>query len=60
MRAIERLVLRLRGFDPNELEGEWKRMDEAKAKRDAERANQEVEARRRYVETRMRRGYRWQ
>ncbi len=56
MRVIERLVLRLRGLDPEVLEREWKRMDEAKAKRDVEREERETEARRRYVEARMRRG----
>ncbi|MDP9475234.1 MAG: hypothetical protein M3R38_05990 [Actinomycetota bacterium] len=59
MRGIERIVLRLRGLDPEVLEGEWKRMDEAKAKREAERENQDAEARRRYVDMRMRRGDQW-
>lgn len=45
---VEHLVLRIRGLDPNELEREWRQMDEAKARR--EKAEAEAEARARRIE----------
>lgn len=57
-RALERFAMRLRGIDIEEMEREWHRMDEAKERREAERAQNETDARRRYVEARMHRGSR--
>jgi hypothetical protein len=54
VRTIRRTILRIQGIDPEELDGELRRMDEAKRKRDAEKEQAEREARRRLVETRMR------
>ncbi len=58
-RPLKYLALRLQGVDPDELERELREMDEAKAKRQAEREEVEREARRRYVDMRMRRGDQW-
>jgi hypothetical protein len=54
-RAVERLVLKLRGIDLNEMEREWREMDEAKRRREAERERAEAAARRRYVDMRIQR-----
>ncbi len=54
-RAVERLVLKLRGIDLNEMEREWREMDEAKRRREAERKRAEAAARRRYVDMRIQR-----
>jgi hypothetical protein len=43
MRLLERISLRLRGVDPDELEEELRRMDEAKEKRQEERRHIEEE-----------------
>ncbi len=59
MRVLDRLRLRLRGIDPDELERELREMDEAKVEREAQREEVEREARRRYVDMRMRRGDQW-
>ncbi len=59
MRPLKYLALRLQGVDPDELERELREMDEAKARRDADRRRLEGEARRRYVDMRMRRGDQW-
>lgn len=49
-RALEKLVLKVRGVDLEELEEEWKALDEAKAKREAERERARQEAVRREYE----------
>jgi hypothetical protein len=59
MRILDRMRLRLRGIDPDELEDELREMDEAKARREAERERTDRDARRRYVDMRMRRGEEW-
>lgn len=51
-RALEKLVLKVRGVDLEELEEEWKALDEAKAKREAERERARQEA--------VRREYEWE
>ena len=47
-------MLRFQGIDPVEFGEELKRMDEAKKQRDRERQEVEREARRRYLQARMR------
>lgn len=48
-------MLRIQGIDPDEFGEELRRMDEAKEQRDRERREAEMEARRRYLQARMRR-----
>ena len=45
MKAIERLRLRLRGVDPDELEGELMEMDAAKEARERRKREAEEQAR---------------
>jgi hypothetical protein len=59
MKHLDRMRLRLRGIDPDELESELREMDEAKRWREEERERVEREARRRYVDMRMRKGQGW-
>ena len=55
LQRFRNTMLRIQGVDPGEFEEELRRMDEAKAQRDRERREAEVEARRRYLQARMRR-----
>ncbi len=56
IRSIERIALKLRGLDLDELEREWREMDEAREKRQRETEAVKNKARREYAKIRMNRG----
>ena len=56
MLTARRVLLRMQGIDPDELEEELERMDSAKRMREAEKAEAERQARKRYFEARRRLG----
>ena len=56
MQAARRALLRIQGINPDELDEELERMDSAKREREAEKAEAERQARRRYFEARRRLG----
>ena len=56
MQMARRVLLRMQGINPDELDEELERMDSAKHMREAEKAEAERKARKRYFEARRRLG----